>query len=530
MTRSESQLSAVRSALELLCENGLEEMAKAMEVLINESMKLEREEFLGAGHYERTEKRRGYANGFKAKSLKTRVGAVNLEIPQVRDVREGDSFYPKSLERGERSERALKLAIAEMYVRGVSTRKVKQVTEKLCGLEVTSSQVSRAAEMLDEELDRWRNRDLGEAPYIVLDARYEKVRHGGSALDCTVLVAAAVLPDGKRTVLGTSVALSEAEVHWREFLTSLLDRGLRGVRMITSDAHSGLRAAVEACFPGAAWQRCQFHLQQNASAYAPSASMRPDVANELRAIFNAPDRVEADRLLGRFSKEWSEKAPRLVEWADENVPQGLQVFALPQEHRRRLRTSNMLERLNKEIKRRTAVATLFPNERALMRLVTRDPRRVRRGVGNWKEIPQHGTGMTAPAKLQKKRCFFRALRWPNPHRLSSSHYEAVSARHKNIDDLTHGNHLPFPQRNRNANGHIFRCSFGIQKLHRHYVDSAELIDRILILDKSTIIYRFAYHNGTRAHTSNNVSPSPSFARCQKTNLYFCIWNQKPSPT
>ncbi len=370
MTRPDDQSTIVRAALELLTENGLDEMATALEILINESMKLERDEFLGAAAYERTEERRGYANGFKPKSLKTRLGKLHLAVPQVRNVAGGESFYPKSLERGERSERALKLAIAEMYVRGVSTRKVKQITEELCGLDISSSQVSRAAKLLDEELEGWRTRELGEISYIILDARYEKVRHGGSVVDCAVLIAAGVLPNGKRTVLGTSVSLSEAEVHWRTFLESLIARGLRGVRLITSDAHVGLKAAISACFPGAAWQRCQFHLQQNALAYVPSLSMRPEVARDLRAIFNAPDRAEADRLLDRFIDKWSEPAPKLAEWAAGTVPEALQVFALPPLHRRRLRTSNMIERLSREIKRRTAVAALFPNEESLLRLVT----------------------------------------------------------------------------------------------------------------------------------------------------------------
>ena len=370
MTRSDDQSTIVRAALELLSENGLEEMATAFEILINESMKLERSEFLGADAYERTEGRRGYANGYKPKSLKTRLGKLDLSVPQVRDVDDGHGFYPRSLERGERSERALKLAIAEMYVRGVSTRKVKQITEELCGLDISSSQVSRASKLLDAELESWRCRELGEVAYVVLDARYEKVRHGGAVVDCAVLVAAGVLPDGKRTILGTSVSLSEAEVHWRAFLESLIARGLRGVRLITSDAHSGLKAAIAACFPGAAWQRCQFHLQQNAVAYVPSIAMRPEVARDLRAIFNAPDRAEADRLLDRFIERYSEPAPKLAEWATDAVPEALQVFALPPDHRRRLRTSNMLERLNREIKRRTAVASLFPNEESLLRLVT----------------------------------------------------------------------------------------------------------------------------------------------------------------
>lgn len=370
MTRPDDQSTIVRAALELLAENGLEEMATAFEILINESMKLERSEFLGARSHERTEERRGYANGYKPKSLKTRLGKLNLAIPQVREVADGESFYPKALERGERSERALKLAVAEMYVRGVSTRKVKQITEELCGLEISSTQVSRAARLLDDELEEWRSRELGESTYLVLDARYEKVRHGGSVVDCAVLIAAAVLPNGKRTILGTSVSLSEAEVHWRAFLESLIARGLRGVRMITSDAHTGLKAAVSACFPGASWQRCQFHLQQNASAYVPNVALRPEVARDIRSVLNAPDRPEADRLLERFIEKWEKNAPKLAEWAAAAIPESLEVFALPPQHRRRLRTSNMLERLSREIKRRTAVATLFPNEESLLRLVT----------------------------------------------------------------------------------------------------------------------------------------------------------------
>lgn len=370
MTRPEDQSTTVRAALEFLAENGLEEMATAFEILINESMKLERSEFLRAEAFQRTEERRGYANGFKPKSLKTRLGKLDLAVPQVREVADGESFYPKSLERGERSERALKLAVAEMYVCGVSTRKVKQVTEELCGLEISSSQVSRASKLLDEELESWRSRELGETPYLILDARYEKVRHGGAVRDCAVLIAAAVLPNGKRTILGVSVSLSEAEVHWRAFLESLIARGLRGVTSVTSDAHVGLKAAIAACFPGAAWQRCQFHLQQNAGAYVPNVAIRPEIARDIRAVFNAPDRAEAERLLDRFIETWREPAPKLAEWASEAIPEGLQVFALPTSHRRRLRTSNMLERVNREIKRRTAVATLFPNEESLLRLVT----------------------------------------------------------------------------------------------------------------------------------------------------------------
>ena len=356
---------------EVLIENGLDGMASAIEVLLNEAMKIERSDFLGADSHERTAQRCGYRNGFKDKKVKTRVGELNLAVPQVRDLKDkSEGFYPKSLEKGLRSERALKLAIAEMYVQGVSTRKVKEITRELCGLDVSSTQVSRASKLLDEELEQWRNRPLGEIAYLILDARYEKVRHGGSVIDCAVLKAIGVRADGKRSVLGVSVSLSEAEVHWREFLTSLQERGMHGVRMITSDDHKGIRAARKARLTGVKWQRCQFHLQQNAMAYVPKVSMREEVASAIRDIFNAPDREEAENRLSRMVERYRKKAPRLAEWAKKNIPEGLTVFDLPASHRRRLRTTNGLERVSQEIKRRTRVARLFPNESSVLRLVS----------------------------------------------------------------------------------------------------------------------------------------------------------------
>ena len=352
--------------IQVLDQHGFEGMARAIEILVNEAMKIERNAALGAQPYERTDERRGYANGFKPKTLQTRVGKVELQVPQTRDV----EFYPKSLERGVRSERALKLAIAEMYVQGVSTRKVTKITSELCGLDVSSSQVSRAAKLLDAELQSWRERPLGKLLYLTLDARYEKVRHGGTVVDCAVLIAIGVLPNGKRTVLGVSAKLSEAEVHWRDFLQSLVERGLHGIEMITSDAHEGLKAARKSVFPSVPWQRCQFHLQQNATAYVPKIDMRSEVAADIRGIFNAPDLNEAQRLLKIATEKYRTTAPKLAEWMEKNVPEGLTVLTRPEAHRKRLRTSNSLERLNKEILRRTRVATLFPNEESLLRLVS----------------------------------------------------------------------------------------------------------------------------------------------------------------
>lgn len=362
----QDQFNAFGDLVQILADEGFDGMAQAIETLMNEAMKLQRTEALGAVPYERTAQRRGYANGFKPKKVNSRLGRLQLSVPQTRDV----EFYPSVLERGERSERALKLAVAEMYVQGVSTRKVAEITQELCGLDVSSSQVSRAAKLLDEELQAWRSRPLARTPYLILDARYEKVRHGGSVRDCAVLVAIGITADGKRSVLGVSVSLSEAEVHWREFLASLIERGMHGVELIVSDAHEGLAAARKACFNGVPWQRCQFHLQQNAMQYVPKVAMRPEVAADLRAVFHAPDLAEAERQLGLAVNKYRKSAPRLVAWMEENVPQGLTVFALPTAHRRKLRTTNMLERLNKEIKRRTRVATLFPNEQSLLRLAS----------------------------------------------------------------------------------------------------------------------------------------------------------------
>jgi len=356
----------IDGAVELLKINGFDALADAVTVLLNSAMVAERSDYLGAAPYERSAARIGYANGYKDKTLKTRLGALPLKVPQTRD----GEFYPHSLERGLRSERALLLAIAEMYVQGVSTRRVKRIVEELCGLEVSSTQVSRAAGELDVMLEAWRTRDLGQYRYVLLDAQYEKVRQGGQVLDAAVLIACGVDADGNRDVLGCSVSLSEAEVHWRAFLSELKDRGLYGIELIVSDAHEGLKAARKAVFPSVPWQRCQFHLQQNAGHYVPKMALRAPVAADIRAIFNAPDREEAEHLLEKFLARYEQIAPALVAWAEEAIPEGFTVFSLPASHRRRLRTTNLVERLNEEIRRRTRVARLFPNEASCLRLVS----------------------------------------------------------------------------------------------------------------------------------------------------------------
>ena len=357
--------------LDQLSTQGLGALPDLFPVLLNAAMQIERQKHLGAAPHERTEERTGYANGYKDKTLNTRLGQITVAVPQVREVNgQGGGFYPQSLERGTRSERALKLALAEMYVQGVSTRKVAAITEQLCGFAVSSTQVSQAAKQLDATLEAWRQRPLSACPYVYLDARYERVRQNGLVQKAAVLIAMGVDESGKRCVLGVSVALSEHEVHWRTFLQRLVARGLCGVRLVISDAHEGLKAARLAVFGGVPWQRCQFHLQQNASAYVPKQDMKPQVAADIRAIFNAQDKVEADALLKRTAQKYEQTVPKLAAWLEETLPEGLTVLSFPEAHRRLLRTTNGVERVNREIKRRTQVASIFPNEASCLRLVS----------------------------------------------------------------------------------------------------------------------------------------------------------------
>jgi putative transposase len=357
------------AAFAALLTNGLDGAGEALRILVNEASKMERANFLNARPHERTAERTDYANGFKPKTVTTRVGELTFDVPQVR----GGGFYPSALEKGSRTEQALNLALAEMYVQGVSTRKVCDILVKLLGPEVaiSSTQVSRATEKLDAGLAAWRERPLDEEiAYLFLDARYERVREAGQLVDCAVLVAVGVTKSGHRRVLGVSVALSEAEVHWRAFLDSLIRRGLKGVKLIVSDDHAGLKAARRATLPSVPWQRCQFHLQQNAQAYVTRLDQRKPVALRIRSIFNAPDKAEAERLLRQALDAWKTETPKLAQWAEENLPEGFAVFELPHAQRVRLRTTNGLERINREIKRRTRVASIFPNSASCLRLVS----------------------------------------------------------------------------------------------------------------------------------------------------------------
>jgi len=352
--------------LEQIADQGFEALPELIRIVVNAAMESERQQHLNAAPYQRTPEREAHANGFKPKTVQTRIGKITFDVPQVRE----GGFYPEALEKGLRSERALTLSLAEMYVQGVSTRKVKAITEQLCGTSVSSAQVSNAAALLDAELEKWRTRLLGEYPYLFLDAYYEQVREDGQVRNLAVLTAVGVNPGGKREILGVSVSLSEHEVHWRAFLESLKARGLGGIQLITSDDHNGLRAARQAVFGSIPWQRCHFHLQRNAQAYVPHKDMAAEVAEDIRTIFNAPDRATADAYLARTVQKYLNTASRLAEWMAANIPEGLTVFAFPTAHRRLLRTTNGVERLHREVRRRARVVSIFPNQASCLRLVS----------------------------------------------------------------------------------------------------------------------------------------------------------------
>ena len=329
--------------INLLFNDGLQNaLPRIAEILMNAAMLLERETHIGAAPYQRGVERNGYANGFKSRTFQTGIGALKLSVPQVR---ESDSVFSSALlEKGSRSDRALKSAIATMYVEGVSTRRVTKIMEELCGFEVSSGQVSKLNKQLDLEFEKWRTRPLPPIAYMTLDATYHKVRIDGVVRDCATLTAYGICcDDGKRIILGVSCALSEAEVHWRVFLNGIKERGIGIPSLVTSDAHGGLKAALKAALNGTPWQRCQFHLQQNAQEYVTKQHLKGKVAADIRVIFNADDRAHAEERLKDFVKTYSETQPKLAAWAEENLPDGFTVFAFPEAHRKRLRTSNACE-------------------------------------------------------------------------------------------------------------------------------------------------------------------------------------------
>lgn len=355
MTRTDKN-TVFNDVCEQLNSEGFNGIAKVIEMLMNAAMEIERAKAIGAGPYERTRHRKAHANGFKKRKFQSRMGELDLKIPQVR----GLAFYPGCLEKGQRSEKALKAAVAEMYLNGVSTRKVTKITEYLCGFEISSSQVSKVTQELDLEIKSFYLRPLTEFPVVYLDARYEKVRHGGHIKNMAVLWAVGVDNEGRRQVLGLSCKLSEAEIHWRGFLGSLLERGLSGVQLIISDAHEGLAKARKSVFPTVPWQRCMVHFLRNANAFIPQNALQTPIFQHLKDLFNAPSYEMAMFQKQEVLKKYDKAAPKLVEWLDENLDQAMTFFQFPRQLWKRIRSTNIVERFNREIRRRTRVVSIFP--------------------------------------------------------------------------------------------------------------------------------------------------------------------------
>jgi len=345
---------------------GLVEIGKK---ILNAAMVSERQAFLQAEPYERNAQRNGYANGFKPKTIDSSLGRMRLDIPQVRD--SDNSFYPSFLNHGSRFEKTLKLAIIEMYLNGISTRKVTKVINELGGCQISSSQVSKLTQELDTELEMWRNRALPEISHLLLDATYMHVRKEGHVTKSAILIAIGIVKQsGKRMILGVSCAASESEIHWREFLSSIKERGIGRPELIVSDAHQGLKDALTTVFTGVAWQRCQFHLQQNALDRIKNKEARITLGEEIRNVFNSSDINSAKSALESLVKKYEKPSPALSNWLEQNIPQGFSVYIMPRSQQVQLRTTNMLENLNKQLKRRTKAATLFPNEKSVLRLVS----------------------------------------------------------------------------------------------------------------------------------------------------------------
>ena len=342
-------------------------LREVVERAVQQILEAEMTEHVGAAPHERTDARKGHRNGHKPRMLRTRVGTLNLLVPQDRE----GTFSTRLFSRYQRNEKALVLALMEMYVEGVSTRKVKEVTEELCGTSFSKSLVSSLAGSLDSELEAWRNRRLeAEAyPYLFVDARYEKARVDGRVVSQGVLVVSGVRDDGMREVLAVEVADTESEATYRELFRSLKGRGLKGVELVISDDHGGLKAAIARHFQGAAYQRCQVHYARNLLGMVGRAK-RKDLAESLRGVFAAPSREVALRLASELAARWRGSHPGVAEHLEEHIEECLTCLAFPESHRRRIRTTNGLERLNQEIKRRTRVVRIFPNREACLRLVT----------------------------------------------------------------------------------------------------------------------------------------------------------------
>jgi putative transposase len=363
MTKTESKL-AVAAAKELMKGNpdGLREIVRTV---LQEVLEVEMTDALGAAKSERTAARLGYRAGYHGRTLITRVGKLELRVPQDRDGR----FSTELFERYQRSEQALVATLAEMYVQGVSTRKVKAITEELCGHAFSASAISAINQRLDESLAAFAQRRLEEPfAYLILDARYEKVRESGIVRSQAVLLAVGIDWDGRRQILAVELANRESRSSWKDFLLGLRERGLHGLEFVVADDHAGLRAAIREVLPEAAFQRCYVHFLRNALDHLPRKA-DDDCLQELRWIYDRRELSEARADLAAWLKKWSPRYEKLTSWVEESIEETFTYYRLPRQHHKHMKSTNMLERLNEEIKRRTHVVRIFPNGESCLRLV-----------------------------------------------------------------------------------------------------------------------------------------------------------------
>lgn len=333
--------------------------------VLQEVLEQEMTEAIGAEKGERSPGRLGYRSGYYGRALVTRVGKLELRIPQDRQ----GHFSTQIFERYQRSEKALVSALAEMYIQGVSTRKVKAITEELCGYAFSASAISAVNKTLDESLERFAKRPLEENyPYLVLDARYEKVREDGVIRSQAVQIAIGINDEGRRQVLAVELANRESQTSWRDVLLGLKSRGLKGVEFVVSDDHPGLKRAIAEVIPEAVWQRCYVHFLRNALDHLPRKAV-DDCRQELRWLYDRRDLSEAQKDLTQWLERWGTRYPKLCEWVEENIGETFSFYRLPLQHHKHLKSTNMLERFNEEIKRRTRVARIFPNEASCLRLI-----------------------------------------------------------------------------------------------------------------------------------------------------------------
>jgi transposase-like protein len=336
-----------------------------VQAAVQSILEVEMEECLQAGKHERSDQRLGYRSGYYRRRLITRVGTLVLRVPQDR----AGHFSTQVFEQYQRSEKALVASLAQMYVQGVSTRKVAAITEELCGHEFSASSISAITQKLDEQLEQFSRRPLeDEFPYVVVDARYERVREGGVIVSRAVLVALGIDWQGRRQVLAVEYASRESQSSWREFLLGLQERGLHGVQFVVSDDHPGLKAAIRQVLPGAWWQRCYVHFLRNALDHLPRRA-DDDCLQELRWMYERRNVEEARRDLKSWLEKWAGKYPKLCAWAEANIEETWAFYRLPVAHHKHLKSTNLLERFNQEIKRRTLVVRIFPDEESCLRLV-----------------------------------------------------------------------------------------------------------------------------------------------------------------